>query len=148
MFGPPSFLRATCYVLRATCCVLRWLGSILQLGLQNLSRAEPFELQVVFGGGDQGGIGDQADNLAFQDSYAVACGFAGDQIEDTVDRRFLEVGEVDRHLGDPPILEHEPHGLHVAQAADRKSTRLNSSHSQISYAVFCLKKKKNNKSNQ
>src|SRR2546430_13641989 len=30
----------------------------------------------------------------------------------------------------------EPHHL------DRKSTRLNSSHSQISYAVFCLKKKK------
>src|SRR2546430_5061491 len=30
----------------------------------------------------------------------------------------------------------------VAAKADRKSTRLNSSHSQISYAVFCLKKKK------
>src|SRR2546426_12002108 len=29
-------------------------------------------------------------------------------------------------------------------AADRKSTRLNSSHLVISYAVFCLKKKKNN----
>src|SRR2546427_5260574 len=29
-----------------------------------------------------------------------------------------------------------------AAQADRKSTRLNSSHSQISYAVFCLKKKK------
>src|SRR5205085_12069597 len=28
--------------------------------------------------------------------------------------------------------------------SDRKSTRLNSSHSQISYAVFCLKKKKKN----
>src|SRR2546430_6813439 len=28
------------------------------------------------------------------------------------------------------------------QQLDRKSTRLNSSHSQISYAVFCLKKKK------
>src|SRR2546427_4220321 len=28
------------------------------------------------------------------------------------------------------------------QRQDRKSTRLNSSHSQISYAVFCLKKKK------
>src|SRR5688572_31300874 len=28
---------------------------------------------------------------------------------------------------------------------DRKSTRLNSSHSQISYAVFCLKKKNNNR---
>src|SRR2546427_2144098 len=35
-------------------------------------------------------------------------------------------------------------GLVQARAAglDRKSTRLNSSHSQISYAVFCLKKKK------
>src|SRR2546430_8869041 len=33
-------------------------------------------------------------------------------------------------------------GLPEAPASDRKSTRLNSSHSQISYAVFCLKKKK------
>src|SRR2546430_12081900 len=31
----------------------------------------------------------------------------------------------------------------VRPGTDRKSTRLNSSHSQISYAVFCLKKKKN-----
>src|SRR2546430_4631651 len=31
----------------------------------------------------------------------------------------------------------------AVQELDRKSTRLNSSHSQISYAVFCLKKKKN-----
>src|SRR2546428_5392791 len=31
---------------------------------------------------------------------------------------------------------------------DRKSTRLNSSHDQISYAVFCLKKKKKNDQNQ
>src|SRR2546430_8796705 len=30
----------------------------------------------------------------------------------------------------------------VSSSGDRKSTRLNSSHSQISYAVFCLKKKK------
>src|SRR3712207_7963290 len=33
-----------------------------------------------------------------------------------------------------------------SEAADRKSTRLNSSHANISYAVFCLKKKKNTKS--
>src|SRR2546430_12453881 len=33
-------------------------------------------------------------------------------------------------------------GTYVEQGIDRKSTRLNSSHSQISYAVFCLKKKK------
>src|SRR2546430_5181565 len=31
---------------------------------------------------------------------------------------------------------------HEKPTTDRKSTRLNSSHSQISYAVFCLKKKK------
>src|SRR2546427_4264547 len=37
--------------------------------------------------------------------------------------------------------EHE-HGHGGPPAQDRKSTRLNSSHSQISYAVFCLKKKK------
>src|SRR3712207_8010289 len=36
--------------------------------------------------------------------------------------------------------------LHPAHAdRDRKSTRLNSSHANISYAVFCLKKKKNTK---
>src|SRR5438270_3705405 len=35
--------------------------------------------------------------------------------------------------------------LHVKIKQDRKSTRLNSSHSQISYAVFCLKKKKKKK---
>src|SRR2546430_5642354 len=37
----------------------------------------------------------------------------------------------------------EAHGPVRVGLADRKSTRLNSSHSQISYAVFCLKKKKN-----
>src|SRR5688572_31958972 len=36
----------------------------------------------------------------------------------------------------------DPVVLRVGPEVDRKSTRLNSSHSQISYAVFCLKKKK------
>src|SRR2546430_10129317 len=36
-----------------------------------------------------------------------------------------------------------PHAIEIE--GDRKSTRLNSSHSQISYAVFCLKKKKEKK---
>src|SRR5690348_18171314 len=35
-----------------------------------------------------------------------------------------------------------------AAGADRKSTRLNSSHPSISYAVFCLKKKKKKKNNK
>src|SRR2546430_10109506 len=39
--------------------------------------------------------------------------------------------------GTPSILVRR-----AGQTRDRKSTRLNSSHSQISYAVFCLKKKK------
>src|SRR5205085_8873975 len=40
----------------------------------------------------------------------------------------------------------ERHGVVALQLhLDRKSTRLNSSHSQISYAVFCLKKKKKDK---
>src|SRR5688572_32111945 len=41
-----------------------------------------------------------------------------------------------------PWLEHGGDELLLASSPDRKSTRLNSSHSQISYAVFCLKKKK------
>src|SRR5205085_12336331 len=49
-----------------------------------------------------------------------------------------------RHLGDlVPREEGEARGDGDAQLQDRKSTRLNSSHSQISYAVFCLKKKTN-----
>src|SRR5688572_31400074 len=40
-----------------------------------------------------------------------------------------------------------PFALLGACGEDRKSTRLNSSHSQISYAVFCLKKKKKKKKN-
>src|SRR2546427_4674213 len=40
-----------------------------------------------------------------------------------------------------------PPGPEREALIDRKSTRLNSSHSQISYAVFCLKKKKKKKNN-
>src|SRR3712207_7596287 len=40
--------------------------------------------------------------------------------------------------------ERSPAGARIGRVAqDRKSTRLNSSHANISYAVFCLKKKKN-----
>src|SRR2546427_9552153 len=43
------------------------------------------------------------------------------------------------------VRARKPEAAHVPEVldgVDRKSTRLNSSHSQISYAVFCLKKKK------
>src|SRR2546430_13297709 len=41
----------------------------------------------------------------------------------------------------PAPIRHEERRHASAKGGDRKSTRLNSSHSQISYAVFCLKKK-------
>src|SRR5947209_17300783 len=61
---------------------------------------------------------------------------------------FRSIGRtVHRAALDPAARQ--PHGEpeRVVIAADRKSTRLNSSHANISYAVFCLKKKKkkNNK---
>src|SRR5690349_23167761 len=44
------------------------------------------------------------------------------------------------------LRDHRAHGRHITffrwSSEDRKSTRLNSSHVEISYAVFCLKKKK------
>src|SRR5688572_31249751 len=81
---------------------------------------------------------------------------------------FRSVRRFDRHyrdaydkvqsgaIGEPFLVKsqttdkHDPSGFFVQFAQksggifleDRKSTRLNSSHSQISYAVFCLKKKK------
>src|SRR2546427_4740492 len=47
-----------------------------------------------------------------------------------------------RNVRTEDVGVHEPDALALARERDRKSTRLNSSHSQISYAVFCLKKKK------
>src|SRR3712207_7276128 len=41
-----------------------------------------------------------------------------------------------------PVRVGRPHRAVRPDAGDRKSTRLNSSHANISYAVFCLKKKK------
>src|SRR5438552_6899453 len=49
-------------------------------------------------------------------------------------------------LADPEYKNRAPRptGARGAQSLDRKSTRLNSSHQIISYAVFCLKKKRDN----
>src|SRR5436305_11162829 len=50
-----------------------------------------------------------------------------------------------RHT-EPRIFGNDaPHQLTLLRILDRKSTRLNSSHVRISYAVFCLKKKKDKK---
>src|SRR5258707_4775476 len=51
---------------------------------------------------------------------------------------------VSHQLPSPPASFHcgRPESAAAARFSDRKSTRLNSSHANISYAVFCLKKKK------
>src|SRR2546430_9068933 len=60
------------------------------------------------------------------DYLDMAAGIAGKQAP--------QGGDVD--------ITHQHQGRRRRLTLDRKSTRLNSSHSQISYAVFCLKKKK------
>src|SRR2546430_11489518 len=55
----------------------------------------------------------------------------------TLFRSYLELRRVRSGLSGGSIVS-----LGYLHCGDRKSTRLNSSHSQISYAVFCLKKKK------
>src|SRR3712207_7293415 len=52
------------------------------------------------------------------------------------------VGQLGQEGGCLQILVVRRRGLRASRLKDRKSTRLNSSHANISYAVFCLKKKK------
>src|SRR2546427_3999238 len=72
------------------------------------------------------------------------------RVEHLADFRFAHVARDDVieqsggiTTGDEVLVERGD----VEQRRDRKSTRLNSSHSQISYAVFCLKKKKKRQQN-
>src|SRR5438132_8202688 len=79
---------------------------------------------------------DQPDRRGFQPrytNYEVALLFCSIPAEPLI-----------RKVAHPGIFALQ--NLH--RARDRKSTRLNSSHTVISYAVFCLKKKKNSKNIQ
>src|SRR5689334_24820460 len=57
-------------------------------------------------------------------------------------RRGRLCGRILRHAGGARLASRRTAEVKLT-IRDRKSTRLNSSHSSISYAVFCLKKKKN-----
>src|SRR3712207_8601282 len=75
------------------------------------------------------------DALPISDRDQVGGVLGKDRVEHPV-----VVAAVEEHLLAAIGLD-GPHGV---VGADRKSTRLNSSHANISYAVFCLKKKKKN----
>src|SRR2546428_9222260 len=65
----------------------------------------------------------------------------------TLFRSYHTVEELTRQAGVPmpkiwESADGSPNAFVFGRIRDRKSTRLNSSHDQISYAVFCLKKKK------
>src|SRR5262245_64009914 len=90
-----------------------------------------FPYTTLFRSGTAEGACDTLDRLGRD------AGFVGDGLEIDGARRLTEasVGE--------PFVHHHLENRQRHQPLDRKSTRLNSSHLGISYAVFCLKKKKN-----
>src|SRR3712207_8830968 len=87
--------------------------------------------------------------LSLHDALPIYAGF--DRKRDSRRLRHVEPGH--QHVVTPGEIgrggrvthrRHDVPALAGEQLGDRKSTRLNSSHANISYAVFCLKKKKNN----
>src|SRR5690349_24543425 len=63
---------------------------------------------------------------------------------DNKKKYLLETGQVDKAVLRRDLIK-VISSLGIGEVIDRKSTRLNSSHVEISYAVFCLKKKKKKK---
>src|SRR3712207_7637792 len=73
----------------------------------------------------------------FRSSQAAPCAVELERQGDVLQRGERgEQVEVLEDVADAP----PPDGRHLGGGQDRKSTRLNSSHANISYAVFCLKK--------
>src|SRR5690606_41702735 len=79
-------------------------------------------------------------------AHMAAARHEDDRTDDVVgEGGAVPVGVVGGGAPDPVVallVRHEGDGVGVGAEGDRKSTRLNSSHVKISYAVFCLKKKK------
>src|SRR5690242_21838069 len=65
-----------------------------------------------------------------------------DALSDLMEESALSGSLSDSVWGQCVFCRHVQAGAKCPQTEDRKSTRLNSSHMSISYAVFCLKKKK------
>src|SRR5688572_32034034 len=82
-----------------------------------------------------GGVKAASANL-FEHALHVAAE-CGARLEPVAHRGLVAV--VDLHIAQSGCVFRDE--VEIVEHLDRKSTRLNSSHSQISYAVFCLKKK-------
>src|SRR5687768_17664980 len=90
-------------------------------------RSTLFPYTTLFRSGVYDRESDGAGHRRYQHFLEMASGWCGLRAESTGNRND----------------ERQPHGdRHLRLRKDRKSTRLNSSHGYISYAVFCLKKKK------
>src|SRR3712207_7674215 len=79
-------------------------------------------------------------SIRHRDQAVGVCRVADDQHLHVVGR--AGVDRLPLRFEDAAVRLEQVGALHP-RSADRKSTRLNSSHANISYAVFCLKKKKN-----
>src|SRR5689334_16222326 len=98
---------------------------------------------------------DELHNLVGQGTAVGSAMDAGNMLKPALVRGDIRIigattgAEYDRWIrGDPalerrfqPVMVEELDAIQTWEVLDRKSTRLNSSHSSISYAVFCLKKK-------
>src|SRR5256886_8272907 len=78
----------------------------------------------------------------FRSGHRTMRGEQAGDIEGIEPRRRARAGAFDHDIAVGDVVVHDGE----AHTSDRKSTRLNSSHSQISYAVFCLKKKTKHRS--
>src|SRR6266498_2720948 len=91
---------------------------------------------------DKTGIVELARELASRGVRIISTGGTAAHLK----KEGVEVASVEETTGFPEILGGRVKTLHPKIfGGDRKSTRLNSSHVRISYAVFCLKKKKKTK---
>src|SRR2546422_4815655 len=85
--------------------------------------------------------------LSLHDALPISVAGAVEEILDGAERQARKCVRswTDGVYHGETILDDDGHGTtDIWICADRKSTRLNSSHGYISYAVFCLKKKKQN----
>ena len=89
----------------------------VQSTLENLVRTELIELCVPDRSIDEGGLGDETDDLAMMDGRSVAGGLPADRLHHTANRGPMEIGQVDGDLS--ARLDEKAECLHVPEAAGR-----------------------------